>query len=580
MRTPKVLYPDKRIIYKPELSTCPHCEGPLQMCDYLTWDKTVQTLDAVLSIASRPACCADPLCSGHDMRFLSAEGQQIAPRGSTYGYDVLTRVGWLRQERRDTYAEIRAELVGQVQISESHIRYLYQQVYLPLLACHERQYAARLTQAVRQHGGLIISLDGLAPEGGEPQLWFIRELLTNLTLRSGWLSRFDQATFEAFLEPLSELAWPILAVLSDKQKGLPEAVAAVFSEVRHHFCHSHYLKNLADPLVKADSAFNVELRKAVRAEVGLLIRAEKTSPTPKPAILTVTGLLPDPLKPPPDSENLSTQPVASDNPHALHPSDDAVADAIITQLLRHTRYLLTLKGRPPFRLAGIETYQRLQGVVALGQDLLAHRHDPRLACLCSGLQTALAPFVSECHELQQGETWLRDIDRILEPAGAFLTSGEQVAQQLRTYLDDLLALPNLSPRLAAFCHHLDKVSSSYWPGLFHCYDIEGLPRTNNDLESHFRDTQRRLLRTTGQKGQTRRALQRTGAWELLPRPPTEARCLTALRQIPIDQLAEEQNRLRHHQERFRLHTRSVRRLNAQFDKLREQWLALASTSTG
>ena len=32
------------------------------------------------------------------------------------------------------------------------------------------------------------------------------------------------------------------------------------------------------------------------------------------------------------------------------------------QLFRHTRYLLTLKGRPPFRLAGLETYERLQNV--------------------------------------------------------------------------------------------------------------------------------------------------------------------------------------------------------------------------
>jgi hypothetical protein len=109
---------------------------------------------------------------------LSAEGQQIAPRGSTYGYDVLARIGWLRQERRDGYAEIRAALASQVQISESHVRYLYQHVYLPSLACHERQYVACLTQAARQHSGLIISLDGLAPEGGEPQLWFIRELLS------------------------------------------------------------------------------------------------------------------------------------------------------------------------------------------------------------------------------------------------------------------------------------------------------------------------------------------------------------------------------------------------------------------
>jgi hypothetical protein len=579
MRTPKQLYPDMRIIYKPELSNCLHCGGPLILCNYLAWDKTVQTLDGVLSIASRPGFCADPKCLGRDMRLVSAEGQQIAPRGSTYGYDVVARVGWRRQEHRDTYAEIQADLAGRVQISESHVRYLYQQVYLPLLACHERQHWACLAQTARQHGGLIIDLDGLAPESGEPQLWFIRELVTGLTLRSGWLSRFDRGTFEAFLAPLRALDWPVLAVLSDKQKGLPEAVAAVLPEARHHFCHAHYLKNLAEPLAKADSAFNVELRKAVRAEVGLLIRAERAPPTPQPAVLAVTGLLPDPPQTTPDTENPRAGSVTTANADTAHPSDAAVADTIVTQLLRHTRYLLTLKGRPPLRLAGIEAYQRLQGVVALSQELLAHRHDPRLACLTNGLQTALTPFAHECHELQLGETWLRDIDRILEPADTS-SSGEQVAGQLRVYLDDLLALPDLSPCLDAFRRHLDKVSISYWPGLFHCYAIEGLPRTNNDLESHFRDTQRRLLRTTGQKGQTRRALQRVGAWELLPRPPTEAGCLAALRKVPTDQLAREQQRLRRHQERFRLHTRSVRRISARFNKLREQWLALAATSTG
>ena len=177
-------------------------------------------------------------------------------------------------------------------------------------------------------------------------------------------------------------------------------------------------------------------------------------------------------------------------------------------------------------------------------------------------------------------TWVRDIDRILTPPDDHPTTGEQVAQRLRTYLDDLLALPDLPPRLDTFRHHLNKVSTSYWPGLFHCYDIEGLPRTNNDLESHFRDTQRRLLRTTGQKGQTRRTLQRIGAWELLPRPPTEAHCLAALRQVPSDQLAAEQQRLRQHRERFRLHTRSIRRVNVQFDQLRQQWFTIAATSTG
>jgi hypothetical protein len=40
-----------------------------------------------------------------------------------------------------------------------------------------------------------------------------------VTLRSGWLAQHNQPTFEAFLAPLKHLAWPMLAVLSDKQTG-------------------------------------------------------------------------------------------------------------------------------------------------------------------------------------------------------------------------------------------------------------------------------------------------------------------------------------------------------------------------
>jgi len=294
------------------------------MYNYLAWDKTVQTLDRVLSIASRPGHCADPTCPEHDARLLSAEGQQIALPGSTYGYDAVARIGWLRQERREIYADIRADLTPRVQISESHVRYLYQQVYLPLLACHERKYWDHLAQAAQQHSGLIIAIDGLAPEGGEPQLWFIRELLTGLTLRSGWLSRFDQPTFEAFLHPLGQLPWSILAVLSDKQKGLLPAVSTVLPDARHHFCHAHYLKNLAEPLAEADSAFKVELRKTVRQEAGVLIRTEKPTEAAQPNVLTVTGLLPD--NPPAAVEPESSEP----EPSVAPASDAALANEVVT----------------------------------------------------------------------------------------------------------------------------------------------------------------------------------------------------------------------------------------------------------
>ncbi len=37
--------------------------------------------------------------------------------------------------------------------------------------------------------------------------------------------------------------------------------------------------------------------------------------------------------------------------------------------------------------------------------------------------------------------------------------------------------------LASAIGHFAKVTRSYRPGLFHCYAVPGLPRTNNDLDS-------------------------------------------------------------------------------------------------
>jgi len=577
MRTPKRLYAEKRLIYQPELLTCPHCGALLVMWNYLAWDKTVQMLNGVLSVASRPGRCPHATCAGSRMRLLSAEGQRIALPGSTYGYDVVIRIGWWRQEYRATYREIHTELASQIRISESHVGYLYQQVYLPLLACHERQHRDPLAQIATQQGGLIIALDGLAPQGGEPQIWFIRELTSGVTLRSGWLSPQDQPTFAAFLKPLTHLEWPILAVSSDKQTGLVPAVAEVLPESRYQFCQAHYLRNLAEPLAEVDSTFKGERRKTVRQHVGDLIRHEP-QPAPKQAgVLTVTGLVPSPLDALPESsgpETPSQVPIIS--PLAPEPA----ADAVITQLLRHTRYLLTLKGRPPFRLAGLETYERLENVTRFSLNLLATRYDPRVAQLVQGLQSALSPFAQTFQALQQGAAWLRDIAYLLEPVPSRPMSAEHIAGQLRSYLDTVRRWPNVTPTLDQFALHLDTVSRSYWPGLFHCYDVPGLPRTNNNLESHFRDTSRRLLQTTGQQGLTQRTLQRQGAWELLPRPSTEAKIRDALRQTPAEDLAQERQRFAAHRQRFRLQSRSLRQTQAQLDQLRQRWSALQPTGTG
>jgi hypothetical protein len=48
--------------------------------------------------------------------------------------------------------------------------------------------------------------------------------------------------------------------------------------------------------------------------------------------------------------------------------------------------------------------------------------------------------------------------------------------------------------------HFRKVTRSYWPGLFHCYDVPDLPRTDNDLEQLFGSHRYHERRAGGRKG--------------------------------------------------------------------------------
>lgn len=69
----------------------------------------------------------------------------------------------------------------------------------------------------------------------------------------------------------------------------------------------------------------------------------------------------------------------------------------------------------------------------------------------------------------------------------------QLAALLAEMRRDQATVGPLAPAVA----HFLKVSASYWPGLFHCYDIAGLPRTNNDQEQYFGSARYHQRRASG-----------------------------------------------------------------------------------
>ena len=91
--------------------------------------------------------------------------------------------------------------------------------------------------------------------------------------------------------------------------------------------------------------------------------------------------------------------------------------------------------------------------------------------------------------------WVHQAARLLE------NEDDAPGSHARRRMDDLLtemrdgqaSVGALQPAVA----HFLKVSASYRPGLFHCYDVPGLPRTNNGLEQYFGSARYHQRRASG-----------------------------------------------------------------------------------
>ncbi|MBE9044057.1 hypothetical protein IQ255_06510 [Pleurocapsales cyanobacterium LEGE 10410] len=95
--------------------------------------------------------------------------------------------------------------------------------------------------------------------------------------------------------------------------------------------------------------------------------------------------------------------------------------------------------------------------------------------------------------------------------------------------------------LADSIPHLLKITRSYWSGLFHCYQVENLPKTNNDLEQVFGSFRHHQRRTTGRKKATASILIR-GSSRLIAAVVTRLKTFTARDLATVDLLAWRQQR--------------------------------------
>jgi hypothetical protein len=78
-------------------------------------------------------------------------------------------------------------------------------------------------------------------------------------------------------------------------------------------------------------------------------------------------------------------------------------------------------------------------------------------------------------------------------------AGSAVAESYQALIQDAAGHAADAGKLKVGIEHFIKVTESYRPGLFHCYDVADLPRTNNALEQLFGSTRHHERRCTGRK---------------------------------------------------------------------------------
>jgi hypothetical protein len=100
-------------------------------------------------------------------------------------------------------------------------------------------------------------------------------------------------------------------------------------------------------------------------------------------------------------------------------------------------------------------------------------------------------------DIRTAYRWIHSAARILDNEAG--ESGPQVRHRYQGLLGALQRWHERAATLTPGIQHFLKVTRSYWSGLFHCYEIAGLPRTNNDLEHVFGTHRYHERRTTGRK---------------------------------------------------------------------------------
>jgi hypothetical protein len=245
---------------------CPACGRMMYVCDHRY--RRFHTLDGPVELVCKLNHCPDPNCPGHaKTKSPELEITLALPRWAI-GWDVFCWIGQRRFSRHWSITQIQTELLDAYRIKLSADSIADQiQRYQVMLAARQ-QDPDSLRRQYESIDPIILTIDGLQPEKGHETLYVVREL----TQKRVWFAEPLISATDAEVQRLiakakqwaASLGKTVVLWVSDKQDAFVTGVAAEFPGVPHRYCENHFLRDVAKPVLEADSHAKVQMRKKVR----------------------------------------------------------------------------------------------------------------------------------------------------------------------------------------------------------------------------------------------------------------------------------------------------------------------------
>jgi hypothetical protein len=277
---------------------CPVCGRMMHLCDHRY--RRFHTLDGPVQLICKLNHCPDPACPGHATTKSPELEITLALPQVAIGWDVFCWIGHRRCSRPMAISLIQSELLDDygIKLSEDAIDQ-YIRRYQVMLAGRQ-QDAELLRRHYESVAEIILCIDGLQPEKGHETLYVVRELTQKRVWFAEPLISATEDEVRRLIQKAKEwaqaLGTPVGLWVSDKQNAFVQGIAAEFPDVPHRYCDNHFLRDVAKPVLEADSHAKVQMRKKVRGlrkiEQAVLQRQKaetKDDLTPETPEATVTA---------------------------------------------------------------------------------------------------------------------------------------------------------------------------------------------------------------------------------------------------------------------------------------------------